>query len=493
MTSVFGANLKFIVLLWVHSFSSLTAGAPFPSFWGGSQTSESSSTSAAEHLRTQYNFPKEILAVLSIIGGDIIQKACAQEAGTSRITPVAFSFGWVAYAFSALMSAFSDGSLMPETDVPSVVIDVNAGHSRRNESWVLGRLIRDLELDHQRKDGGLGIYFYKAKHATGKPCRSLSDWFMFVVVVGFQFALAVLPIIYDHTNWSILYVTGAGTLLAFCSGSLPSWTREKYNEGAPKARPGRTFALTRGNGHGHVFVITIEGEQGKRVVVPFDLLATIPRANPEPGSHGRWRRFSIGILALCWVVVLIAVGGMEKDTWMLLLIGGVGMLQNVWVAGRTRNPCEHGIPLEYDDKVERERGVEAVLDDAEKKLPGLGLALLEHFFPAGVNHDHHWNVMRKKLEEFKDEKARVNAQNQKDKDPDRWKSDDQAGEMLIFKNKAGRYLYHKGTVLKEPILLTTNHRCTTHAREDDGTPHGQSPSQGMQHRDRASLNRAMTQ
>jgi hypothetical protein len=470
MASIFGTKLKSIILLWVLASSSLTAGAPSPSFWGGPETvtSDNSSTSASERLRKQYNFPKEILAVLSIIGGDIIQKACAQEAGTSPITPVAFSFGWIAYAFSALMSAFSDGSLMPETDVPSVVIDVGAGHCRRNESWVLGRLIRDLELERQRKPGGLGIYFYNVVEPTGKPYRSLSNWFVFLFVVCLQFALAVLPIIYDHRNWSILYVTSAGTLLAFCSGSLPSWTREKYNGTEIKAKEGRVFALTRGNGHGHVFVITVKGDG----VTPFDLLATVPRANLEPGSHGRWRRLTIGILALCWIIVLIAVGGMEQDTWILLLIGGVGMVQNVWVAGRTRSPREHGIPLTEDrpkDKA-KPRGVEAVLNEAEDASPGLGLALLEHFFPAGVNHDHHWNVRRKNLEESK---KKVNVQNQ---EQDQWTPDEHPEEILIFNNKAGRYLKNQ----QPTPLATDSSRHTTHAQEDDSMLHKQNPSDGTQ-------------
>ena len=460
MASAFGANMRFTLLLCILAFLTFTAGAPSPSFWGGPVTSDNnSSTSTAEGLRDQYNFPKEILAILSLIGADIIQKACAQEAGTFPITPVAFSFGWVAYAFSALMSAFSDGSLMPETDIASVVIDVDAGHCRRNESWVLGRLIRDLELHNKREAFGLGIYFYKISLPVGKPSRSLVNWLAFLAVIALQFTLALLPIIYDHQNWRILYVTGAGTLLAFCSGSLSSWKREKYNESATiKARKGRAFALTRGNGHGHVFVITIEGD---RVVTPFDLLATIPRAHPEPRS----RRLSIGILAVCWIVVLIAVGGMDDDTWILLLIGGVGMLQNVWVAGRTRLPEEHGIPLEHYETVQRDRGVESVLNDAEKKLPGLGLALLEHFFPAGVNHDHHWNEVRRNLEESKAAKRAAFAQSQGG--PDQWKHDDHPKDILVFKNKAGRYLCSKEPV---SVLAMNSASHTTHAGEKSNLP-----------------------
>ncbi|EPQ54741.1 hypothetical protein GLOTRDRAFT_13685, partial [Gloeophyllum trabeum ATCC 11539] len=56
--------------------------------------------------------PSDILSILLLIGGDIIQKALAQVSGY-YFTPVAFSFGWIAYAFAALMSSFGDGKLMP--------------------------------------------------------------------------------------------------------------------------------------------------------------------------------------------------------------------------------------------------------------------------------------------------------------------------------------------------------------------------------------------
>jgi hypothetical protein len=74
--------------------------------------------------------PSEVFAVLLIIGGDIIQKAIAQQTGRTlgktsmSLTLVSFSFGWVAYAFGALMSAFGDGTFMPIPDYPAVVIDV---------------------------------------------------------------------------------------------------------------------------------------------------------------------------------------------------------------------------------------------------------------------------------------------------------------------------------------------------------------------------------
>src|SRR5271169_122998 len=65
-------------------------------------------------MRTQWTNPGDIFTLLLLIGGDIVQKALAQLVGVRislskkgdgfgiPLTPVAFSFGWAAYAFASL-------------------------------------------------------------------------------------------------------------------------------------------------------------------------------------------------------------------------------------------------------------------------------------------------------------------------------------------------------------------------------------------------------
>jgi hypothetical protein len=62
-------------------------------------------TNLASMLAAQWSNPSDTLSVLLLLGADIVQRAVAEQAGRS-ITPVAFSFGWVAYATGALLSAF---------------------------------------------------------------------------------------------------------------------------------------------------------------------------------------------------------------------------------------------------------------------------------------------------------------------------------------------------------------------------------------------------
>jgi hypothetical protein len=58
----------------------------------------------SDYLGAQWLNPGDILSILLLLGPDIVQGAVAQMAGRT-ITPVAFSFGWVAYAASALLNA----------------------------------------------------------------------------------------------------------------------------------------------------------------------------------------------------------------------------------------------------------------------------------------------------------------------------------------------------------------------------------------------------
>ena len=372
----------------------------------GNESSTAPSESAAKLLRHQLINPAEILSVLLIIGGDIVQKACAQlSAGQRRIpiTPVAFSFGWVAYAFGALMSAFGDGSMMPVPDISSFVAVVG-GQRKINESWVIGRFIRDQELYNKRQNeektpklGGLSVKFYQTDGESCKPHRDMI-WWSFTIFMPCQFGLAAAPIY--HGNWSILMITGFGTALALSMGSLPQWKREKFSG---RLKDYGTYVLTRGNGHSHVFVIRVsEGD----TFITLDDLAT-SRIVPH-----RLERACIVILATLWIFLLLLVGGTEQDTWFLLGVGVIGMIHNVVVAGFKRHPKAHGLPVKDDenmqDNIIDENTVFPAIQEAETKFPGVGLSLIPFFFPDGLRQDQEtWRVNCKST--LKDRHAEMEA------------------------------------------------------------------------------------
>jgi hypothetical protein len=130
-------------------------------------------TSAA--FKVQMINPSDIMSLLLLVGGDIVQKAIAQVCGR-RVTFCSFSFGWVAYSLSALMNTFGEKTFMPKPDYASSVINLKSAGIKSSESWIISRLIRDLEADIEKPlkkeelDTGLVISFFKASTSVLVAC-----------------------------------------------------------------------------------------------------------------------------------------------------------------------------------------------------------------------------------------------------------------------------------------------------------------------------------
>ena len=341
-------------------------------------------------LSQQWVSPSDILAVLLLIGGNIIQMALAQLSG-SRVVPVAFSFGWASYAFSALMSAVGDRKLMPSPEFASIVIDAQSGDTRPNNSWVLGRILRDMEMEVVDRSGWtLWVRVYVATDPTSKQRGPrglvrllIRDWVwtMGVVTIFVQLGVSVIPWAL-HGNWSIFLVTAAGTTMALVCGAIPQWRTEKW---ACRENSKRTVALTRGNGSRLVAVII-----GNGVGLNLGDLA-IGRV-----ILGRGTRSIIAMLALLWLALLCTVPAVKNDTWYLMGIGLLGMIQNVAAAGASRAPEDFNMPLEYCAEF-GERSVMATLQQLEIGYPGVGAAILPVFFPFELRpHEVEWWDKRKK-------------------------------------------------------------------------------------------------
>ena len=124
-----------------------------------SNATVSNSANTTQHqLSDQWANPSDVLSVLLIIGGDIVQKALAQATG-GYFTPVCFSFGWVAYSLNALISILGDGRLLPEPDHPVKIFNLDNGYVRENKNWIVGRVLRDniMSLNKTQPIGGNAI------------------------------------------------------------------------------------------------------------------------------------------------------------------------------------------------------------------------------------------------------------------------------------------------------------------------------------------------
>ncbi|KAK7903103.1 hypothetical protein LTR67_001120 [Exophiala xenobiotica] len=300
----------------------------------------------------QWKNPGDVFSVLLILGGDVILRALAQLSG-SGITPVAFSFGWVAYAITAVVSAIGENKLMPLPDCACKVINGKSGYVRDNTSWVIGRIVRDFEawVDDPVKEhlagmiqtrwnqnkknagtdvpkptqAGLCVSVYRAKPANiGCPGYDLVYWIGFATTI-IQLGIAAIPCGL-FGDWGILLVTVIGILLSFASGWLPQWKEEKW---ACRKNSDKNVILTRGNGSQHAIVILGDGKG-------LDLEDLAAGQTNVDVSTSILTRVSVTILAAFWILLLITAAGLKKNTWFLLAVGGIGILQNIFVAGWRR-------------------------------------------------------------------------------------------------------------------------------------------------------------
>ena len=351
-------------------------------------------------LYSQWTNPSDILSLLLLIGGDVIRCALAQQVGDRFPTPVVFSFGWVAYAFLTVLSSVGNGQLMPDSpDCSAVVFSTQFGYPRTNQSWILGRLLRDFEsywMPAQAKKGltemlrqagsqkaGLCISVFEAAHSpavAGVPKRDIY-WYSGYAVAIVQLAIASIPW-GVWGEWEIFIITAGGTLLAFATGSLDRWRTERWH---CRRNSKKNFVLTRGNGSQHALVVLGQGRG-----LDLEDLATSGEA---VGSLGTTRIAILG-LAVLWVALLLTVSGIKNHTWFLVAVGALGMVHTIVIAGAPRKPEWFGVPLEYCNVFANRKVIDA-LKAAETEYPGVGRAMLPTFFPAGLkpDEDEWWNIM----------------------------------------------------------------------------------------------------
>ena len=226
---------------------------------------------------------------------------------------------------------------MPNTDiVNAIVIGSESGHVRTTSSWILGRLLRDLDdrLDSSMKNEQPhlppnsstlfpGIESTKAREAV-KPWEALRisvyevineagyvhgvphrDWVWFsgFFVIFIQLVISMLPWVLNG-EWGTFLITAYGNVLALLEGSLPQWRLEKWS--CPR-QGGATVTLTQGNGSRHAVLILCK----KKVGLDLEILARGTRTAPPS-----WlTRAAAAILAIQWIGLLITAAGMQDHTW----------------------------------------------------------------------------------------------------------------------------------------------------------------------------------
>ncbi|KAJ7310122.1 hypothetical protein DFH08DRAFT_898856 [Mycena albidolilacea] len=338
--------------------------------------------------RAQWTNPKDILTILTVIGGDIVRGALAQLCSSNprHFTPVALSFGWVSYAFSAILSAIGSCRLAPDPEFTCTLIDVGSNYSRDIHSWVLSRLVRDYEFtgDNRR---GLTVTFYRTmpNKKMGVPDR---DWVYWtgVIVIVLQIGIAAVPGALDG-DWLIFILTFGGIVLVQLQASLPQWRKELWAGRRIGKKEHEIVCLTRGNGSAYAMVIRSDG-------------CGIRMSDMAAGAEVTDRTTIPGtlILAVLWLIHLFCTSGLQNNSWYSLLIGAIGMLQNALASGARRRPGALGIHLERVKDVQEDKTFQAIMK-AEEVERNVGILLADIYFPGGLRpKEEGWK--KQKIEEY---------------------------------------------------------------------------------------------
>ena len=391
--------------------------------------------SPIDEIKAQWQEPGDIFSLLLLVGGDVVQKSIAQLAGvryrvpwigqTIYLTPIAFSFGWVAYAFTSLAAVLGDHRLMPVPDTDIQVVNCENSYARTNNSWILGRLLRDYEshVESARSVGkpptdstgeiSLLIEIFVAEPVGEKGPRPSKTWWLSLLVIIIQQVFAIIPwILWGY--WSPFMITLCGTLLAMVTAAHPQWVAEKWPGKKLRSVKDKPIALTRGNGQRYVMIVLSHNGSWDLETMASSQLHLHPST-----------KYSLIAIAVLWIMLLLTVTGLKQHTWFLVIVGSIGSIWQTYLAARSSRPEDSDIKLkpwedrpvitgyqylfekkqqlkkgfwkqytesdalqEYDLKTTEPnvRDVMGALIELEKCIPGAGAALLTMFFPGGLDY-----------------------------------------------------------------------------------------------------------
>ncbi|KAG8626033.1 hypothetical protein KVT40_006434 [Elsinoe batatas] len=363
--------------------------------------------SAAARIAAQWRNPQDIFSLLLLIGGDVVQKAIARLSHTG----------------CAVIR------LMPKPENEVLVGNCDTGYIRSNNSWILGRILRDREhipdtLDKSNHppseipDGSTGIVslaievFIAEDDDLQKPHYGLI-WWLSWALIALQHGIAAIPAMLNN-DWSIVVVTSFGSFLAVLTSSLPQWKMEKWPGRRLRKDERKPIILTRGNGHQYVMLILSHSGVHDLEATAAGRLHVLPHT-----------ALVLAVMTSFWIVLLIAATGPTENTWYLIWIGALGMLQHVYLAWSATSAADYNIPLRshhsipvicgyqltYERKralqaswstwskrqaaeefahplpTENVRGVMGALMEVEKLQKNAGATLLRLFFPGGIAYE----------------------------------------------------------------------------------------------------------
>jgi hypothetical protein len=191
------------------------------------------------------------------------------------------------------------------------VVSADSGHARPNDSWVMGRLLRDYEQHqapfHPDKASAnwealrASVFKVSTNHTPGSI---VADWVWCsgLTIIVLQLVIATVPFVL-YREWIVLAITVGGTALALIQGSLPQWKSEKWS--CPTGSTS-TVSFTQGIGSRHLMVI-LASPRGHDLGI---LAAGCGRILASVSA-----RICMTLLAALWIILLLTVAGLKQGSW----------------------------------------------------------------------------------------------------------------------------------------------------------------------------------
>ena len=154
-----------------------------------------------------------------------------------------------------------------------MVVDTKTLRATRNKSYVLNKIVNDYhywkpkhlkeEDEHEAADQyqteqsmethdtkfhalelkkalrqplRVSIFNASAQKPPGRVFTHDRVWYTGIAIALVQNGIAAIPCGL-HGNWAILLITGIGTILAFATGALPQFGKEKWGSSSSNPRP----------------------------------------------------------------------------------------------------------------------------------------------------------------------------------------------------------------------------------------------------------------
>jgi hypothetical protein len=334
-----------------------------------------------------------IIPLLMILGPELVGKALAITTASSRNDSVCLGFGLLGYMYSLLTTAFTGSrDIVPKPEIDSKVLNLKSGQGRTNNSFVLSRVLRDLESPYAPKAGGLVIEVLEAV-APAAPLSSrevIKQNYHTVIISIAQFLMACGYTFFSGGDCSVLCIFSTSLFALHALTYLPAWTSQKFSarkDGGQNA----SYALMRGNGHRYVFVIRNTHPEAWNLE---DL------AGPGLTSYDYLKYHEIWVIGAVFFIflflTLLSTQLSYFGTVALLCITFYGTLGNLLIAGLPRAPWAHGVALESVEVIQNDGKVMGALQSLEEKYPGFGEPLVKEFFPGSLRqYEQNWWDERK--------------------------------------------------------------------------------------------------